>query len=109
MSRSNQPGVHLLTTGDAAERLGISVSAVRWYANRGVLPVVRDRLGRRLVQAADVRRLAAARRAAAKPRACRFCGAPISPNRKYCAADGCRRRRQRIRWHKWVQRHLRPA
>jgi hypothetical protein len=98
-----------LTTGDAAERLGISVSAVRWYANRGVLPVVRDRLGRRLVQATDVRRLASARRAAAKPRACRFCGSPIAPNRHYCNADGCRRRRQRIRWHRWAQRHARPA
>lgn len=48
--------------GDAAEVLGVSVDTVRRWAAGGKLGTTRSAGGQRLVSAADVRRLAMARR-----------------------------------------------
>jgi len=51
-----------LRIGQAAELLGVSVDTIRRWAEEGMLKTTRTRGGQRLVSAAELRRLLAARR-----------------------------------------------
>ena len=94
----------MMSIGEAARRLGRCRGTVRHYADRGVLRIVcRDgATGARCVERADVERLRRAwMRLARLSRACWSCGGDIPQHRRYCAKDGCRKRRQRQRWRAW--------
>jgi DNA-binding transcriptional MerR regulator len=86
-----------LSTSAAARILGVSKSLVRHYANKGILGVVRDALGRRVIDRDEVERLKKARRAWTAPRRCAFCSSPIAQHQTFCKQAACRLRRQRIR------------
>lgn len=99
-----------MTTGEAARRLGVSISTVRWYANLGRITVTRDARGRRQIDPAEVTRLAAAfHYARTTARGCRFCGASIPQHRVYCTKPTCQRRRTRLRQRAWAARQRIPA
>jgi DNA-binding transcriptional MerR regulator len=86
-----------LSTSAAARILGVSKSLVRYYANKGILGVVRDALGRRVIDRGEVERLKKARRAWTAPRRCAFCSSRIEQHQTFCKQAACRLRRQRIR------------
>lgn len=100
-----------MTTGEAARRLGLSVSTVRWYANQGKVRVTRDAGNRRQLDPEDVewlRRGLLAQRSTV--RACWSCGVDIPQHRRYCAKPACQRRRGRQRQQAWYARqHERGA
>ena len=50
-------GSDLLTIGDLAERTGLSVSAIRFYEEKGLVHPMRNRGGQRRFLRADIRRL----------------------------------------------------
>ena len=54
----------LMSPGDVARRLGLSVSRIVQLDRQGVLPALRDSAGRRLYDASAVERYAAQRAAA---------------------------------------------
>ncbi len=49
----------LLSIGDAAERLGIPVTTLRGWSNRGIIPTVKTPTGHRRFRAEDVDRIVA--------------------------------------------------
>lgn len=51
----------LLTPLDASRVLGVGADTVRFYANKGMLPVMKTMGGRRLFRRSDVDKLAAER------------------------------------------------
>jgi excisionase family DNA binding protein len=55
--------IRLLGLMEAARRLGLTVDTVRYLADMGAMPVIRDSARRRLFFAADIKALAKRRKA----------------------------------------------
>ena len=55
--RNPEPKIEQLSIGDVARRTGLSVSAIRFYEERGLVHSVRNKGGQRRFARSDIRRL----------------------------------------------------
>jgi excisionase family DNA binding protein len=89
-----------MTVSEAAKVLGVSPDRVRVYADAGQLRVTRTVHGERVLDPEDVERFKRVRRSWTKPHACLYCGATVAAHQVFCKSDECKKRRQRIRFHR---------